>query len=66
MVAFGLIGVFVIKAAVDYAPSKAVGLDGALEKLARESYGTFLLGVVAAGLIAFGIFSIAEARYRRI
>jgi hypothetical protein len=66
MVAFGLIGVFVIKAAVDYAPKKAVGLDGALEKLARESYGTVLLGVVAAGLIAFGLFSIAEARYRRI
>jgi hypothetical protein len=66
MVAFGLIGVFVIKAAVDYAPKKAVGLDGALEKLARESYGTFLLAIVAAGLIAFGIFSIAEARYRRI
>ena len=66
MVAFGLIGVFVIKAAVDYAPNKAVGLDGALEKLARQSYGTFLLAVVAAGLIAFGLFSIAEARYRRI
>jgi uncharacterized protein DUF1206 len=66
MVAFGLIGVFVIKAAVDYAPKKAVGLDGALEKLANESYGTFLLAVVAAGLIAFGLFSIAEARYRRI
>jgi Domain of Unknown Function (DUF1206) len=66
MVAFGLIGVFVIKAAVDYAPQKAVGLDGALEKLARQTYGTFLLAVVAAGLIAFGIFSIAEARYRRI
>lgn len=66
MVSFGLIGIFVIKAAVDYAPSNAVGLDGALEKLARESYGTFLLGVVAAGLIAFGIFSVAEARYRRI
>jgi uncharacterized protein DUF1206 len=66
MVAFGLIGIFVIKAAVDYAPKKAVGLDGALEKLARQSYGTFLLAVVAAGLIAFGIFSIAEARYRRI
>jgi hypothetical protein len=66
MVAFGLIGVFLIKAAVDYAPNKAVGLDGALEKLARESYGTFLLAVVAAGLIAFGLVSIAEARYRRI
>jgi hypothetical protein len=66
MVAFGLIGVFVIKAAVDYAPKNAVGLDGALEKLARQTYGPFLLAVVAAGLIAFGVFSIAEARYRRI
>jgi len=66
MVAFGLIGVFVIKAALDYAPKKAVGLDGALEKLAHHSYGTFLLAVVAAGLIAFGLFSIAEARYRRM
>lgn len=66
MVAFGLIGVFVIKAAVDYAPKKAVGLDGALAKLAHQTYGTFLLAVVAAGLIAFGLFSIAEARYRRM
>ncbi len=66
MVAFGLIGVFVLKAAIDYAPSKAVGLDGALEKLARQTYGTFLLAVVAAGLIAFGLYSIADARYRRI
>jgi hypothetical protein len=66
MVAFGLIGIFVLKAAIDYAPSKAVGLDGALQKLARQSYGTFLLAVVAAGFVAFGIFSIVEARYRRI
>jgi hypothetical protein len=66
MVAFGLIGIFVVRAAIDYAPAKAVGLDGALEKLARQSYGTFLLVIVAAGFIAFGIFSIAESRYRRI
>lgn len=66
MVAFGLIGIFVVRAAIDYAPAKAVGLDGALEKLARQSYGTFLLAIVAAGFIAFGVFSIAESRYRRI
>lgn len=66
MVAFGLIGIFVIKAAIDYAPKKAVGLDGALAKLAHQSYGTALLLVVAAGLVAFGIYSIADARYRRI
>ena len=37
MVAFGLIGVFVVKAAVDYAPEKAVGLDGALSRLAHQT-----------------------------
>ncbi len=66
MVAFGLIGIFVLKAAIDYAPSKAVGLDGALARLAHQSYGSLLLGLVAAGLIGFGLYSIADARYRRI
>jgi hypothetical protein len=66
MVAFGLIGGFVLKAALDYNPSKAVGLDGALARLARESYGPFMLILVATGLIAFGLYSIADARYRRI
>jgi len=66
MAAFGLIGGFVVKAAIDYAPKKAVGLDGALAKLAHQSYGTALLLVVAAGLVAFGVYSIADARYRRI
>jgi hypothetical protein len=65
-VVFGLVGVFLIKAAIDYNPSKAVGLDGALAKLAHHSYGPFLLGIVAAGLVAFGLYSLADARYRRI
>jgi Domain of Unknown Function (DUF1206) len=65
-VAFGLIGVFALKAAIDYNPKKAVGLDGALATIARQSYGQYLLAVVAAGLIAFGLYSIADARYRRI
>lgn len=66
MVAFGLIGVFALKAAIDYNPKKAVGLDGALATIARQSYGQYLLVLVAAGLIAFGLYSIADARYRRI
>jgi hypothetical protein len=66
MVAFGLIGIFAVKAAIDYAPNKAVGLDGALSKIAHQTYGTVLLFVVAAGLVAFGLYSIADARYRRI
>ena len=66
MVVFGLVGVFLIKAAVDYNPDKAVGLDGALAKIVDRSYGPFLLGVVAAGLIAFALYSLSDARYRRI
>ena len=66
MVVFGLVGVFLIKAAVDYNPNNAVGLDGALAKLAHASYGPFLLGIVAAGLVAFGVYSLTDARYRRI
>ena len=66
MVVFGLVGIFLVKAAVDFNPNKAVGLDGALAKLAHHSFGPLLLGVVAAGLVAFAVYSISDARYRRI
>ncbi len=66
MVVFGLVGIFLIKAAVEYDPKKAVGLDGALAKLAHESYGPVLLGIVAAGLVAFALYSLSDARYRKI
>jgi fumarate reductase subunit D len=65
-VVFSLIGIFLVKAAVEYDPTKAVGLDGALAKLAHQSYGSALLGIVAAGLVAFAIYSLADARYRKI
>lgn len=48
MVVSGVVGVFLIKAAIDFNPNKAVGLDGALAKLAHASYGPILLGLVAA------------------
>ena len=66
MVVFGLVGVFLIRAAIDYNPNKAVGLDGALAKLRDSAYGPYMLGVVATGLIAFGLYSLIDARYRRI
>jgi hypothetical protein len=66
MVVFGLVGIFLIKAAIEYDPNKAVGLDGALAKLVHQSFGSALLGVVAAGLVAFAAYSLSDARYRRI
>ena len=66
MVVFGLIGYGLVKAAMDYNPDSAIGLDGALSKVSQQSYGPLLLGVVAAGLIGFALYSIADARYRKI
>ena len=65
-VVFCLIGVFLVKAAIDYNPKAAVGLDGALSKLVNQPYGAALLGIVAAGLIAFSLYSLSDARYRKI
>jgi hypothetical protein len=66
MVVLSLVGAFLIKAAVEYDPSNAVGLDGALARLEHASYGPYLLGVVAAGLIAFGVYSLSSARDGRV
>ena len=65
-VVFGLISWFFFKAAADYDPKKARGLDGALRKLADAPYGTALLSIVAAGLFAYGIFCVIQARYREV
>ena len=43
-----------------------MSLDGALAALGQASYGPVLLGIVAAGLIGFAAYSIADARYRKV
>jgi hypothetical protein len=64
-IVFGLIGIFLIQAARQYDPNQAIGLDGALQTLAQQPYGPWLLGIVALGLVAYGIYMIVQARYRR-
>jgi hypothetical protein len=65
-VVFGFVGVFLVKAAYDFKASEAIGLDGALGKLYNGSHGSWLLAAIAAGLLAFAVFSLVEAKYRRI
>lgn len=64
-VATGLIGVFVVSAAVRFDPDEAAGLDEALRELAGQPFGQFALALVALGLMAFGAVCILHARYRR-
>lgn len=59
-------GGFLAYAAITYDPAKAKGLDGTLRAFARTSAGPFLLLLVASGLIAFGLYSFCEARWRRV
>ncbi|MGN6380900.1 MAG: DUF1206 domain-containing protein [Gaiellales bacterium] len=63
---FVLVGALVTRAAIDYKASQAKGLDGALQTLVNRPYGPPLLIAVAACLIAFGLYSAVDARYRRV
>ncbi|HEU0027826.1 MAG TPA: DUF1206 domain-containing protein [Ktedonobacterales bacterium] len=63
---FAIIGAFFIVAALRHDPSQAKGLSGALEVALREPFGSVLLAVIALGLLAYGVYSLAQARYRRI
>lgn len=65
-VVFVLVGYGLIRAAIDYDPHKAVGLDGALHQVVAASYGPALLVLVAVGLAGFAVYSIADARYHRV
>ena len=65
-VVFALISWFFFKAAIEYDPQQADGLDGALRKIAAQTYGTWLLAIVAVGLCAYGVFCLIQARYREV
>ena len=65
-IAFMMIGGFLVVAAFRNNPGEAQGLDGILATLAAQPFGLYLLGAVAAGLAAYGVFALVEARYRRM
>jgi hypothetical protein len=64
--AYGIAGVLFLIAAIQYDPDKARGLDATLNVLARQSYGPWLLALTALGIAAYGLFSIVQARYRKV
>jgi hypothetical protein len=69
-VVFGVIGVFLVQAALRTDPDQVRSLGGALQTLAHGSFGPYILGTVALGLVAYGAFMFSfmfvMARYRGI
>jgi hypothetical protein len=63
---FGIIGVFLVRAARHADPGEARNVGGALRFLQGQEHGALFLGVVALGLVSYGLFALFEARYRRI
>jgi Domain of Unknown Function (DUF1206) len=59
-----VVGWFFVQAAVTYDPSQAKGLSGALQELAGKSWGQVVLWAIALGLFCYGLFCVAEAKYR--
>lgn len=65
-VVVGLAGVLVLSAAWSFDPQKARGIDGAFRTLLQQPYGRWLTGLAALGLVAFGVYGLAEAKYRKV
>jgi hypothetical protein len=64
--AYAIAGILVVAAAVTYDADKARGLDAALKTLAANSWGVWLLALIAVGIAAFGVYCIAQAKYRKV
>lgn len=65
-IVFMLIGVLLLVAAIRHDPTEAVGIDGALRRLTARFYGPALLTGIALGFAIYGLYSLAEARFRRV
>lgn len=65
-VVFTLIALFLLRAAWEFDPKEARGLDGALLEVAQAPWGGLLLSGVAAGLLCYALYCLVQARYRRV
>jgi hypothetical protein len=63
---FCILGFLLIQAARHFDPTEAEGLEGALDALARQAFGRWILATVAVGLFLYGFYMLVEARYRII
>ena len=65
-IAIAVIGIFLVRAAVQFDPKEATGLDGALRRLATQTWGVLVVAVVALGFVAYGVFCLVTFTHRRL
>jgi hypothetical protein len=65
-IAVAVTGILFVVAAVTHDPETAGGLDAGLRALAGLPYGAAILWTVGLGLVLYGLFCFARARYARM
>ena len=60
-----IIGYFFLRAALHHNANEAIGTKEAFSFL-QHTFGSVLMGVVAAGLIGYGVFMFVKGRYQKI
>lgn len=65
-IALAIVGALFVTAALQHDPEEASGIDGALRTLLELPAGKFLLTLVALGLAAYGVYSIAKAKHAKL
>lgn len=62
----GLVGWFLVQAAMSFSPEEAQGLDGALRDATGSTVGSVLVAIVAVGLVLYGAYCIISAPRTRL
>jgi hypothetical protein len=65
-IVMGLVGWFLIRAAVEFRPSEAKGFDGSLREVTEAAIGPFIVALAALGLIVYGVFCVISAPRQRL
>jgi hypothetical protein len=65
-IALAAVGILFVAAALQHRVGKTTGLDGALRSMRDLPAGTVILLGIALGLMAYGVYSFARARYARV
>ncbi|GAA1175756.1 DUF1206 domain-containing protein [Ornithinimicrobium humiphilum] len=65
-IALVIVGLLFAYAGATADPDKAGGLDSALKTLVDQPFGPVLLGVIAVGLVLYGVYSFGRARYGKL
>lgn len=58
-------GLFLVIAGINHDSDAAQGLSGILEDLAGNPWGKVAIWIIAFGTFAYGVFALAEAKFRR-